>query len=478
MSKYIISIVTILITINYTNCLFAYNNDFSKQEVTVNITFKADLTELLNEGFVPGIDTIEVVGDTPPLSWMPPGIVLNQDLINPTIFLVTISFTGNPGSLIQWKFHCDPMDHFTYQGWEPGDNRTFNLPYSDTTIGPLVPLIHVSVPIFSDNTVYFRVNINGAHERYHNTLITGLSSVWIGGSELPLQWPANWTFPDTANGTLSKMYDDGTHSDSIAGDKIFSNLITFPPGTPSSLEFKYCAVFSGVDTLNGGTRYLDNEAGLNENHFLGLNIAGGTVYRYNLFGDQVVPVEFIGFSANVNYRNVVLNWQTATEINNKGFEVQRLFVNHKFSINNLWERIGFVNGSGTTTETQSYSFKDINLQPGKYSYRLKQVDFDGTYKYSDVVDVEVEPAAFSLSQNYPNPFNPTTNIQYQIPNRELVTLKVYDVLGNEVATLVNEEKQAGNYSVKFNGSNLASGIYFYKLSSGNFVQTRKMILLK
>ncbi len=130
------------------------------------------------------------------------------------------------------------------------------------------------------------------------------------------------------------------------------------------------------------------------------------------------PVELTGFVAKISGNNVYLNWQTTTEINNKGFEVQRLFVNHKLSINNLWERIGFVNGCGTTTEPQSYSFRDINLQPGKYSYRLKQIDFDGTYKYSEVIEVEVEPSSFSLSQNYPNPFNPTTNIEYRIPNTE------------------------------------------------------------
>jgi photosystem II stability/assembly factor-like uncharacterized protein len=195
-------------------------------------------------------------------------------------------------------------------------------------------------------------------------------------------------------------------------------------------------------------------------------------------GGNPIPVELNSFSANViNNISVQLIWSTATETNNRGFEIQR-----KTESTN-WITIGFKEGKGTTTEPQSYSFTDKNLQPGKYTYRLKQVDFDGTYKYSDVVEVEVAPATFSLSQNYPNPFNPTTNIKYQIPNTEFVTLKVYDVLGNEVTTLVNEEKPAGSYTVEFNvgqdsSPDIASGVYFYQLTAGGYTATKKLILLK
>src|SRR5690606_5091234 len=122
-----------------------------------------------------------------------------------------------------------------------------------------------------------------------------------------------------------------------------------------------------------------------------------------------------------------------------------------------------------TTEPQSYSFNDENLSSGKYQYRLKQIDFDGTFEYSNVIEAEINsPTKFSLEQNYPNPFNPSTSIQYAIGNRQFVTLKVYDVLGNEVSTLVNEEKPAGSYDVEFNASNLASGIYYYQLKAGDF----------
>ncbi len=137
---------------------------------------------------------------------------------------------------------------------------------------------------------------------------------------------------------------------------------------------------------------------------------------------------------------------------------------------------------GTTTEPQSYSFVDENLSMGKYQYRLKQIDFNGSFEYSDIVEVDIAPAVFALTQNYPNPFNPSTSIQYAISSRQFVTLKVYDILGKEVITLVNEEKAAGQYEVEFNPEssikNPASGIYYYQLRAGNYVETKKMILMK
>jgi streptogramin lyase len=199
----------------------------------------------------------------------------------------------------------------------------------------------------------------------------------------------------------------------------------------------------------------------------------------------VVPVELTSFTAKTNGNSVNLNWSTSTETNNSGFHIERSVISNEVR-NLFWENIGFVNGNGTTTETQSYSFADNNLNSGKYVYRLKQIDFDGTFEYSNEVEVIINvPEKFELSQNYPNPFNPSTTIRYTIPNVTLsgvegsrVQLKIYDVLGNEVATLVNEAQSSGNYEVTFNGSSLASGTYFYKLQAGSFVETKKMILMK
>ncbi|MDD1444389.1 T9SS type A sorting domain-containing protein, partial [Dolichospermum sp. ST_sed3] len=144
-----------------------------------------------------------------------------------------------------------------------------------------------------------------------------------------------------------------------------------------------------------------------------------------------------------------------------------------------WETIGFVEGHGTTTEPKFYSFTDQSLQPGNYQYKLKQIDFNGSFEYSEIVEVTIDALnKFTLSQNYPNPFNPVTSIQYAISSKQFVSLKVYDVLGNGVATLVNEEKPTGEYEVEFDRTDLPSGVYFYQLQVGDFVETKKMILLK
>lgn len=198
----------------------------------------------------------------------------------------------------------------------------------------------------------------------------------------------------------------------------------------------------------------------------------------------IIPVELLSFTSEVIGNDVRLNWLTSTETNNMGFNVERKQVSSpQSSVGNLantyWEKIGFVNGQGTTTEPQTYSFSDNDLDAGNYQYRLKQMDFNGSFEYSEVEEVEIGiPNNFVLEQNFPNPFNPSTMIKYSLPINSYVILKIYDVLGNEIATLVNEEKPAGNYEIDFNASKLSSGVYFYTLKVGSFVETKKMILLQ
>ena len=206
-----------------------------------------------------------------------------------------------------------------------------------------------------------------------------------------------------------------------------------------------------------------------------------TIDNFEVNGMWLIPVELTSFTSSVAENDVTLNWQTATETNNQGFEVQRkqVFSPQSSVGNGEWDVLSFITGNGTTTEPQSYSFYDKKLEAGKYQYKLKQIDFDGTFEYSNIVEVEIAaPLEFSLEQNYPNPFNPSTIINYQLPKAGNVTLKVYDVLGKEVATLVNEEKPAGNYEVEFDASNLASGVYYYQLRAGEFLFSKKMLLLK
>ncbi len=189
-----------------------------------------------------------------------------------------------------------------------------------------------------------------------------------------------------------------------------------------------------------------------------------------------IAVELSSFNAKLLNSNIVLNWKTSTEVNNYGFEVER-----KAQKDN-WEKIGFVKGNGNSNSPKQYQYNDNNFPYGEdLDYRLKQIDNDGNYKYSKIVEVKLSSISYSLKQNYPNPFNPTTKIKYSIPesgSNVYVTLKVYDVLGNEIATLVNERQNPGSKQVEFNGSSLPSGIYFYRLQARNFVKTMKMVLTK
>jgi hypothetical protein len=185
-----------------------------------------------------------------------------------------------------------------------------------------------------------------------------------------------------------------------------------------------------------------------------------------------VPVELTSFMALTISNNVVLHWSTATETNNAGFDVERSNNNVDFA------KIGFIKGHGTSTMVTQYSFTDENVSGSLY-YRLKQVDFNGNFKYSKVVEVNsINPLTFALSQNYPNPFNPTTVISYSVPQASFVSLKVYNILGKEVASLVSNQVEAGIHKVNFNASNLNSGMYFYTIKAGNFTATRKLMLLK
>ncbi len=190
----------------------------------------------------------------------------------------------------------------------------------------------------------------------------------------------------------------------------------------------------------------------------------------------LLPVELTSFTAETAEKSVELKWKTATEVNNYGFEVERRAVSDRHL---AWTKIGFVEGNGTTNAPKSYSFTDKSAN-GKISYRLKQIDRDGKFEYSQTVEVTAAtaPKEFALEQNYPNPFNPTTVISYQLSANGFTSLKIYDAIGREVATLVNEVKEAGYYSAQFDGARLSSGIYFAKLSSSGKTQMRKLVLMK
>jgi len=194
-------------------------------------------------------------------------------------------------------------------------------------------------------------------------------------------------------------------------------------------------------------------------------------------GDQSLPVELTIFQAVWDGSDVDLYWATASELNNRGFALERT---HR---NSDWAEIAFVDGAGSSSSQSSYQYCDENA--GKYAdlqYRLKQIDYDGSYEYSVVISPDVEtdllPDQFSISNNYPNPFNPLTRINYHLPKEDFVSVRIFDIDGREVQTLVDQDQPPGNYQLAFNAADLASGVYFCQISAGRQTKQIKMLLMK
>ena len=266
----------------------------------------------------------------------------------------------------------------------------------------------------------------------------------------------------------SGFYDPGTGflnriSASLPGG-IIVNTVTYNSPTQVTLNLKTIGVADGFYTVT-----ITNPDGQSATSATGI-----------LKIDSALPVELILFNATASSAGINLKWHTATEVNNYGFDVERKILKQGQNDFGSWETIGFIEGHGNSNSPNDYSFTDVNQSSGsKLNYRLKQIDTDGKFEYSKTIEVNLNtPAKFELSQNYPNPFNPTTTIGWQSPADGLQTIKVFTMLGKEVATLVNEYKPAGRYLVQFDAKDLPSGIYFYKIQAGNFSDVKKMILLK
>jgi hypothetical protein len=208
----------------------------------------------------------------------------------------------------------------------------------------------------------------------------------------------------------------------------------------------------------------------------------GTVSSFSTFSggeSGVLPIMLSSFSSSIIGRNAKLSWVTASEHNNSGFDILRASVD-KNNIVGDYSKVAFINGNGTTTEQKSYSYTDCNLNTGNYKYRLKQIDYNGNFEYHNLTgEVMIgTPSKFELSQNYPNPFNPVTNINFELPMDSKVVLKVYDISGREIKTLLNETKSAGYYSVTFEASNISSGVYFYRIQTEKYSEIKRMMVVK
>ncbi len=328
---------------------------------------------------------------------------------------------------------------------------------------------------------------------------TTTTYTYLGRTIGSLAWGAGGTVPSS----VTFKYYPGVNPPGSTGFNVSNGYweVTVPDGSGYTYDvlFNYDEAQLGTvpteadirlaKSDNGGgvyTPYLVAGSGAGE---YTLNTTANTIQvngltSFSMFGladgNAPLPVELASFTASTDRRNVNLNWTTSSEQNNTGFDIER-----KLSSSQSWSKVGFVAGNGNSTSPRNYGFEDRNVETGKYNYRLKQIDNNGNHKYhqlSSLVDVGI-PTKFDLSQNYPNPFNPTTKINYDLPFDSKVSIRLFDMTGREVAIIVNATQTAGYYTAQFNGSNLASGVYFYNIiaeggNTAKFVTTKKMVLVK
>jgi hypothetical protein len=324
---------------------------------------------------------------------------------------------------------------------------------------------HLDVPFFENNTIANNSATNAGGGIYVIGAVPQLMNFIIWGNTAP-------TGPQIS-GNADVQYSDVEGG--VTGTGNINENPQFMPGT----DFYLLAAGSPcIDTGNPDPTYNDKGTGTPIPPAQGSlrNDIGHLGGPYSIwYQEWPLPVELTSFTAISQYGKVLLNWATATEMNNLGFEIERR------QDNNNWVRIGFKEGQGTTTEIQNYQFIDdiSSISVTSLAYRLKQIDFDGSYEYSDVVSVDnPAPLDFALQQNFPNPFNPATKITFGIPLKSQVSLTIYNSMGEQIVQLINEEKPAGSYEVVFNATNLPSGVYFYQLKVGDFIEIKKMVLMK
>jgi hypothetical protein len=321
---------------------------------------------------------------------------------------------------------------------------------------PAAPVGRVLVDPVTSSTAYLcygGFGITGGKHVYKTTNLAGGSASWVAvGSSLP-DVPVNAIAVDPLNNNIVYL---GTDVGVFASTDGGSTWASFTTGLP------VVAVFDmGISPVNGALRVSTHGRGIWENT------------------NSPLPVNLTSFTVNAqNFGNVLLEWYTATEQNNHGFDVERAVItNDKSELQ--WSKISFVPGEGNSNSPQKYDYIDKTPTGGvKFAYRLKQIDNSGNFKYYDQQEISLALTDFGLYQNYPNPFNPSTVIKYQLPVDANVKISLFNSIGEELKTLVNENKKAGIYEFQFNASGFASGIYYYRIVSGNFTDTKKLVILK
>ena len=340
---------------------------------------------------------------------------------------------------------------------------------------------------------------------------TGTNNLYLGSADFVLTFavgnfnsptlskvgtsPGNCTFVPTDQSGFNTLftqvnYFDDTAVEILNGNELTINLNGPTPSDQTTFDTRVALIDNSSSTHRLGTFKVSGIT--NPSGYMNLQWKTSSTLVFTLANsspfsssqatintinpaDAPLPVELNSFTAKViDGKKVELNWVTITEVNNYGFNVERRINEGE------WNSITFIEGHGTTNSPKEYSYSDKDLFAGgsKFQYRLKQVDNDGQFEYSDIVEVEVVPNQYELSQNYPNPFNPGTTIRFSLPKQTELKLNLYNMLGELVETIAEGNYEVGNYKVTFNASNLPSGVYIYRIESSDFVQTKKMMLLK
>ena len=316
-----------------------------------------------------------------------------------------------------------------------------------------------------------------------------------GGSQYPstvsVKYYSSVNPPGTSGGNYSNSHWDITPTGTLSGTTYditfnFGDNETYTITSPNvnTRIAKYVSSWEIFSTA--GTGAWQTELNWSNHNAKTRGMHDFSVYALTDVNNPL-PVDLCSFTARTSGRNIELRWTTCWEINNRGFEIERRRSPVNYGSYNNWEKIGFVQGAGNSNEEINYKFADNKLIAGKYQYRLKQIDYNGNHEYyvlNSPSEILIDaPVKAELYQNYPNPSNPSSRIEFDIPNSSVVTLKVYDIAGREVLTIADQKYEAGYYTVEFNGSSLASGIYFYRLTVTNdagerYSKTLRLVLIK
>jgi len=365
------------------------------------------------------------------------------------------------------------------------------------------------VSIYPDISEQFGVSVSSAgdvnNDGYDDVIIggnwnnshTGIARIYFGA--------AGATMNDVADLTLTGENTYDRFGTSVSGAGYFNNdayadVIVGAPGY-NTLRPGKVYIFYGGESMDATADYTLTGESVEDK--MGYSVAGvgdvnndgfddvvmgayfnpinGKVYLYSA-ADAPLLVELTSFTSKVIDEKVLLEWQTAAEVENYGFEIERKIECLNYGMNE-WSEIGFVEGAGNSNSPNEYSFIDPLTFTHDLTllYRLKQIDTDGSFEYSDIVEISFRkylPYKFELMQNYPNPFNPSTTIKFGLPEAGKVKIKIYNSLGELVSLLKDQEMPAGNHGVEFDASYLSSGIYYYRIEAGEYFETKKMILIK